>query len=182
MKIDEGNVVKYLLKKNEKALDFVIDNYGGLIKSIVWKHLHSLESIQEECIDDILLAIWNNIDKYCKEKNSFKNWVAAVAKYKAIDYKRKYIKLLEQEDLESSNLESHLRVEEKVLENELSYEIQSLLNNLKEEDKNLFIKRYIEEEDIDTIAQGMGVKSSVIYNRLSRGRKKLKTIFEKNQI
>lgn len=38
MKITEKNVVQELRKRNEKALYFVIDQYGGLIKSIVRKH------------------------------------------------------------------------------------------------------------------------------------------------
>ncbi|MGF7186815.1 DNA-directed RNA polymerase specialized sigma24 family protein [Desulfitispora alkaliphila] len=71
---------------------YVIDNYGGLIKSIVGKHLYNLQHLHEECLDDVLLAVWDNIDSFYPEKNSFKNWVAAIAKYKSIDYKRKYLK------------------------------------------------------------------------------------------
>jgi len=35
-----------------------------------------------------LLAIWDNIDSFDEDKNSFKNWVAAISKYKSIDYQR----------------------------------------------------------------------------------------------
>ena len=42
MKINEKNFIKYLNLKNEKALDYLVDNYGGLIKSIVNKHLYNL--------------------------------------------------------------------------------------------------------------------------------------------
>ncbi|EHI99351.1 RNA polymerase sigma-70 factor [Clostridium sp. DL-VIII] len=56
MKIGEGNFVKQLRKKNEKALDYVIDNYGWIIKSIVKKHLYNLSNAQ---IKDIIL-----IDEY----------------------------------------------------------------------------------------------------------------------
>lgn len=73
MKITEKNVVQELRKRSEKALYFVIDQYGGLIKSIVRKHLSFLENVQEECMDDILLAIWNHIEKFDEEKNTFKN-------------------------------------------------------------------------------------------------------------
>lgn len=177
MTIDEHNIVVNLKKRNEEALNYVIDQYGGLIKSIVSKYLYNLESVQEECIDDILLAVWDNIDKFSQEKNSFKNWLATVAKYKSIDYKRKYLKLLNQDNIEYANLESSLNVEKTVIENELSYELESLLNNLNEQDKELFTMHYIKEEDIASIAKSMGVNKSVIYNRLSRGRKKLKSLW-----
>lgn len=58
MKITEENVVIQIRKRNEKALYFIIDQYGGLIKSIVQKHLASFQDVQEECMDYVLLAIW----------------------------------------------------------------------------------------------------------------------------
>ena len=64
MKIDEENLIIQLRKKNEKALDYVIDNYGWVIKSIVFKHLYNLKSVQDECINDVLLGIWNNIGSF----------------------------------------------------------------------------------------------------------------------
>jgi len=179
LKINEDNFIKYLKKKDEKALDYIIDTYGGLIKSIVKKHLYNLEHLQDECINDILLAVWDNINNYIEEKNSFKNWLAAVAKYKCIDYKRKYLKHIESENIDDMNLDSGVNVEEELLKNELSFEIENLLNNLKPQDKELFIKHYIEEQDINSLSKEIGVKDSVIYNRLSRGRNKLKAIVTK---
>lgn len=78
--------------KKEKGLELLIDQYGGLITAIVRKHLGTLKSYEEECVNDVLLAIWHHIHRFDSEKNTFKNWVAAIAKYKAIDYQRKYIK------------------------------------------------------------------------------------------
>ncbi|MEW9094321.1 MAG: sigma-70 family RNA polymerase sigma factor [Clostridiaceae bacterium] len=176
MRTREEDVVKLLKRRKEKALDLLINDYGALIKSIVGKHLYNLQPMEEECINDVLLAIWDNIDKFSSEKSSFKNWIGAIAKYKAIDYKRKYLRLLEEQPIENLNLESSFRVESNIIENELSYEVESLLNNLKKDDKEIFIKHYIEEKDVDTIAENIGVRSSVIYNRLSRGRKKLRNL------
>jgi len=165
MRINDENVVRHLRGKNEKALHYVIDIYGGLVKAIVKKHLYNLEQVQEECIDDVFLAVWNNIDQFSGEKNSLKNWIAVIAKCKSIDYKRKYLKLLQEENIEDMALKSPLTAEGYLMEKELSYEVDVLLNNLKKEDK--------ETEDI---AREKGIKKSSIYNRLSRGRKKLKDI------
>jgi RNA polymerase sigma-70 factor (ECF subfamily) len=62
------------------------------------------------------MAVWDNIDTFCPEKNSFKNWVAAIAKYKSIDYKRRYLKLLEQENIEGLNLASSWSGEKAIME------------------------------------------------------------------
>ena len=64
MKITEENVVEQLMMKNEKALFYIVDQYGGIIKSLIKKYLGNLETIQDECLDDVLLLIWNNVIYY----------------------------------------------------------------------------------------------------------------------
>lgn len=176
MKITEDNFVQQLKQGNEMALHYVIDRYGGLAKSIIGKHLYNLKHVEEECLDDVFLAIWDNIDTYSPEKSSFKNWLAGVTKFKAIDYKRKHLKHLNRENIEELHLESPMCVEKIILEKELSQELNSLLDNLKEVDRQLFINYYVNEEKIDSIAKKMNVKSGYLYNRLSRARKKLRQI------
>lgn len=163
MKIDENNFISELRNKNEKALYFVIENYGWIIKSTVKKSLYNLIGHQEECINDVLLAVWDNIDSFDEEKNSFKNWLAAISKYKAIDYQRKYLKNLKDENIENTEIASTDNLLEK------------LLTPLKPEDKQIFLMVYLEEKNLDEVSKELGLTKSVIYNRLSRGRKKLKT-------
>lgn len=177
MKINEENVVQCLKRKNEKALDYVIDQYGGLIKSIVTKHLYNLPNQREECINDVLLAIWNGIESFDEELNTFKNWVAAISKYKSIDYKRKYMKVLLERGLEDEDVGQTAKLEEEVLKNELSYELESMLTHLSVEDRKLFLAHYVEDRGIDDLASEIGVRPSAIYNRLSRGRRKLKSLW-----
>ncbi|MBO3444474.1 RNA polymerase subunit sigma-70, partial [Clostridium sp. CCUG 7971] len=42
---------------------------------------------------------WGNIKSFDKNKNNFKNWICAISKYKAIDYKRKYLSKIETLDI-----------------------------------------------------------------------------------
>lgn len=178
MKIDEGNFISQLVNKNEKALDYVIDSYGWIIKSIVKKQLYNLQSVQEECINDILLGIWNNIDSFDEGKNEFKNWVAGISKFKSIDYKRKYLKSLEYENIDDLQIGVPDTTHEEVIKNELDDDVKDMLNCLKERDKELFYKLYVEEKGIDDISKETGLKRETIYNRLSRGKKKIKSMFK----
>lgn len=177
MKITEENVVQHLKEKNEDALDYVIDHYGGLIKSIVNRHLHQFQHIHDECMNDILLGIWNNIESFTSQKNSFKNWIAAISKYKSIDHKRKSMKFLKEQSIEDSHLVGSLDDEIRGLEKELSLETETLLNHLKREDRELIVNYYVNEKDTATLAEELQVKKSSIHNRLSRGRKKLRKLF-----
>lgn len=177
MEIEEGNLISQLRKKNEKALDYVIDNYGWIIKSIVKKHLYNLTSVQDECINDILLGIWNNINSFDESKSEFRNWVAGIAKFKSIDYKRKYLKSLEYENIDDLNISISDNTHEEIIKNELNDDIKDMLSCLKEKDRDLFYKLYVEEKEIGAITEETGIKRDIIYNRISRGKKKIQRLF-----
>jgi len=177
MRLNEDNVVSELKKRNPKALDFIIDKYGGLIQSIVKKTLFNFEGSGsvEECMNDIFLAIWNNVDKFQKE-NSFKSWIAAISKYKAIDYKRKLIKELYNENLENIEIRQEDVSDKEILQKENREELMTLLSRLKPEDKEIFIRRYFNEESTKEIAENLEINREVVNNRLSRGRKRLREL------
>ena len=171
--MDDDKIVYLIKKRSERGLELLIDSYSGLITSIIRKHLYNLYDKHEECIDDVLLAIWNNIDSFDSSKNTFKNWIAAISKYRAIDYKRKYLISLN-EEVDISQVENQLYINNIINEDELRSDIEELLCCLKEEDKDVFIKRYIEGKSMKEVALETGIKEEVIYNRISRGRKKLR--------
>ncbi len=177
MKIREENVVEQLIIRNEKALFYIVDQYGGIIKAIIKKYLGNLEIIQDECFDDVLLSVWQNIASYDKNKNTIKNWIAAITKYKAIDYQRQYKKFLLQSELEDYMLVDTNSAETEIIENTLSSQTEQLLSSLKKEDQLLFLQHYGEQKSIEELAKEHGVHKSVLYNRLSRGRKKLRAAF-----
>lgn len=178
MKISEENFILKLKQKDEKALEYLINNYGWIIKSIVRKNLYNLEMYHDECINDILLGIWNNIESFDEKRSTFKNWVAGISKYKTIDYRRKYLKNLQYEDIDSIEIKTEDNSHKQLIENEISEELESMLSHLKQKDKELFLKLYVEEKDIDIITEETGMNRDVIYNRISRSKKKLRDIFK----
>ncbi|WP_257154591.1 sigma-70 family RNA polymerase sigma factor [Priestia megaterium] len=160
----------YNAKKRKRIR--AIDQYGGLITAIVRKHLGTLKSYEEECVNDVLLAVWHHIDRFDSEKNTFKNWVAAIAKYKAIDYQRKYIKT-QHESLSEAGVGETSEVH-----NIQTNDVEELLGHLSEGDRELFKAYYLQEVELKQIAEKQQTTISNLYNRLSRGRKKLKAIFK----
>lgn len=171
----------YLLikKRNEKGMELLINEYAPLIKAIVKKHLYNLPQYHEECINDVYLRIWNNIASFDKEKNILKNWIAAITKYRSIDYKRKYLKTLEHVDISELDIESDFTIEKEALKSELEYETDEILSGLNLLDKQLFIKLFIKEESIKEVSEEFNMKPSVVYNRVSRGKSKLRSLFSK---
>lgn len=176
----DEEICSLIEKRDEKGMELLINEYAPLIKAIVRKYLYNLSQYHEECINDVYLGIWNNIASFNKEMNMLKNWIAAIAKYKAIDYKRKYLKALEYMDIAQMELESDCNIEKEVLKDELEHEVEELLKNLSPLDRQLFIKLFVKEESIKEISEEFNIKPSVVYNRISRGRNKLKSLFSKS--
>lgn len=177
MKINENNFISQLKAKDEKALVYVIDAYGWVIKSVIRKHLYHMKPCQEECMNDVLMAIWDNIQYYDPGKSSFQNWIAGIARYKSVDYLRRYLKDLNNQSWEEGMVKEEAGEQMELLEEELSEETESMLNCLKPRDRELFQRLFLEEQDIDTVSSETGMKKEVIYNRVSRGKKKLRKLF-----
>lgn len=174
--MDDRHLAADIRRKKENALDQLISQYGRLIKSIVSYHL--TDFYRDECINDILLSIWNHIDQYDPEKNSLKNWIGAICKYKCIDYKRKYYKENFVELDESISVPDP--TEKLILKQEIETETEELLSSLSPSDRELFRRRFINEESIEEISHEMKLSPSVLYNRLSRGKKKLRNTLRRS--
>ncbi|CEN83120.1 ECF subfamily RNA polymerase sigma-24 subunit [[Clostridium] sordellii] len=169
----EKFLIKNIKKRKEKGMEMLIDEYSGFILSIVRNYLGSLKNYEEECLDDVLLAIWDNIDYYKGDKSTFKNWIGSIAKYKAINYKKKYIRELESIEIEENTISYK---DKDLLQHEIKEEIDSLLNHLSEKDREIFKKYYLEDIELSDIAKEFNTNVDNLYNRISRGRKKLRAI------
>lgn len=159
-------IIKYIKKKNQKGMEILIDQYNGLITSVIRYHLGSLT----KCVSDTLLAIWDNIEGFDQDKNTFKNWICAIAKYKAIDYKRKYLNKIEISDLDEQNY----YIDKNLLKIEIQEELNETLKFLSEEDKEIFRRYYLNDESVIDIANDKKLAISSVHSKLSRGKGKIR--------
>ena len=171
----DDEMVLGIINRDENAFCDLLRKYGGLMKSVVRTSLSGFPAWFDDCVNEVFFAVWKNIGSYDNSKNSLKNWLCAVAKYKAIDYKRRFaahIALpLDEADVEAGR--------DGTLEAEIRDEARELLKALSPEDRELFILRYIVGEEIGEISERTAKAPSQIYNRLSRGRKRLREIYRK---
>ena len=178
MIINDENYLIELRKRNPKALEYIIDTYSNLVFKVVTNVLgnENYES-SKECVNDIYLLVWNKHQLYNPEKSSFKNWLLAISKYKAIDYKRA-LKKEDNMELEEDTLLARDNIESEYIFKEKKSEIIKLLHKESDLDKEIFIRRYILDEDINSIAQRVSLSKGAVYNRLWRLRNSLIKEFE----
>ena len=136
--MEDKEIVLGLINGEQFALDDLSRTYGKLIYGVINKILYNFSEINDvdECFNDVLITIWRNIDCYDSTKGSLRNFLISVAKYKAIDYKRKInkrgISLELNEEIVYTEFNESIEVDNE--------EFYMLLKTLKEEDKNIFIK------------------------------------------
>ena len=175
--IDKDNFIQGLRYKDLKALDYLVDNYSDLALKISYSVLNNRQ-LSEECTNDVLLKIWDNIASFSGSSENFGKWFVVITKRQAID-------ILRREKKHNSGLElkedfaytiDDIAFEEvnKKLEGEA---LKSSLEMLDESSKEIIDRRYFKEESLEEISANLDISKSAVSNRLVRVRKKLKTVF-----
>lgn len=177
-KITDNNFVERLRAKDERALEFIIEKYGGLLYSIIRKKLSLIPDMVDECFDDVLMKAWDHADDYNEDKCDFKGWLAAIARYQAIDYLRKakreeFSQMGESlEDMANEpgfDDERFTKIEESI-----DSEFEQLVSCLSPEDREIFRRIYQKGESMDEISKDLNIPKDQLYNHTSRGKKKIR--------
>lgn len=176
--MEDNEIVQKIIEKDPKAIEDLINKYGKLIFGVINKILNSSNERWEieECFNDILMTLWKNMHLYKSERGKLINFIISVAKFKAIDYKRKIQKKNNVIELKEEVLRKDEAQESFDINDEEGF--YTLIKELKEKDKEIFIRRYLFDESMEKISKDLNLSKEYIYNKLSRGRKKIKERLE----
>ena len=165
----EKKLINSLKNKDEKALADLIENYSGILKSVIKRVLQSFPDLWDECLNETLMAVWQNIDSYDCNRSSFKNWCASVARYKAIDTLRREVRHNNREEIRDENSYTGNEFDRVLLKEIFQY--------LSPEDRKLFEAIFIEGYTYDEMAKKLGVSKDALYSRVKRSRRKIEKEF-----
>ena len=165
----EKKLINSLKNKDEKALADLIENYSGILKSVIKRVLQSFPDLWDECLNETLMAVWQNIDSYDCNRSSFKNWCASVARYKAIDTLRREVRHNNREEIRDENSYTGNEFDRVLLKEIFQY--------LSPEDRKLFEAIFIEGYTYNEMAQKLGVSKDALYSRVNRSRRKIEKEF-----
>lgn len=178
MKSDEW-IIAQLSLQEEDGLVTLIDQYAPLLKSIIRKHLYALPNHQDECLNDVFLAIWNHIHQYDSNKSSFKNWICAIARYRSINTLKKYSKDITVDSWNEQMEQAYSQTDQPFSKELWEIQLAELLEPLNEKDRALFKDMLESNHTTEEIAQKYHLSQGALYNRISRGKAKLKAFFQK---
>lgn len=166
--MDDDKLLAELNRSGDSGIEAAMSMYGGCVKAVVSRVLYFSRSDMEECIADTFIALWKNRRKL--KKVNLKAWLTVTARNTAID---RYRKLKRNTDIPMDDALAADAFSDK------DDGIGSLILNLKNPDKEIFIRKYYFLETPAEIASATGLSESDVNTRLSRGRKKIKNIMIK---
>ncbi|MBQ8997093.1 MAG: sigma-70 family RNA polymerase sigma factor [Clostridium sp.] len=183
MRCNDKNYIQKLKNHEEDSLEYIVDKYMPLVKGITYKVLFPLrnECIIEECINDVFLSIWNNINKFKGDNEDFKKWLCAISKFKAIDYYRKESKQI-QNFIDEYEFIGDDFLEDKIIVMENKIELMDAINSLDKMDKEIIILKFFLGFKSQDIATKFNVTKSSIDNKIYRSKKKLKEILKHTKL
>lgn len=171
--MNDLDLINRLIHRDESVLIDLIDIYGDLIYKAANKVLNNKE-LSEECLNTVLLKIWEGIEFYNKDSGLFKNWIFTLSKYSAIDMLRKEVKHSKSNIELKEFIHDSSMVEDIVLANETMNEIRNNMNDLNDVEKQIFIERYKKGNKIKDIASKLGITPKALSLRIMRIKDKLK--------
>nr|WP_312577588.1 sigma-70 family RNA polymerase sigma factor [Sedimentibacter sp.] len=174
--MNDEKLVRLLKNNPSKGLSTAIDIYGGLVKTIAVRIIgYENKSDVEECVSDVFVELWKSIDNYNKDKGILKNYIISIARNVSINtYRRKVVKH-DVLPLEENDMEMDFDLDNEVSRNINKSIINETINDLKQPDKDIFIRRYYLFESIKEISQSLNISTKMVENKLYRGKDKLKT-------
>lgn len=172
-----------LLKGEQAALEQLIDMYGSCVYRLVSLILRGPADSGpvEECCADVFAKVWEKRAHFDPARGSLRTWVLILARYCALDYRRRMarnshreIYSLSNHPLVADNAAAGPDPETCCLQAEQRSEIMSALASLSESYREILYRRYFLEEPVERIALKMSLTRGAADNRLWRARKALK--------
>lgn len=161
MRVTDENFIKHLKKKREEALQYVIDEYMGIVKAIIYNALKSYNDPQiiEECISDTFLGAYENAKQFRGDKEDFRKWICTIAKFKAISKLRRLSKTPYFYELNEPG-EATISAEEEYFIKTTTEEVFIMMTQLEQLDRDIFTMKYLSAIKVWTAIQYVGMAFS----------------------
>ncbi|WP_142968431.1 sigma-70 family RNA polymerase sigma factor [Enterococcus casseliflavus] len=169
-KVQDKEIIERIKKKDYAGLEELLAVYGDSMLRTIHSVLSQPHEVSErqDVANEVFYEVWQKIAAYQPERSRLITWLLLISRSRAIDHKRK----LNKRSLEEKPVdEQELAIEESPLTKET---FLGFIEDLEALDQRIFLLYYFYQESPETIAEQTDLNISAIYNRLSRGRKRLK--------
>lgn len=181
--IEDQNIVKMFLNRDESAIENTQTKYGRKIQAVSYEITKDYETAKE-CENDTYLNAWNLIPPN-EPYDYLYSFLIRICRHISLDMCRKRSAQKRHGDIAKIDIEMENilpginNIEEWIEDSVLTEILNGFVAGLKEEQRNIFIRRYWYLDSVKQIAQGYGISESKVKITLYRCRGQLKKILNK---
>lgn len=175
----ETELVILLKAKDQRAYNYLYDNYSAALYSIIVKILGD----REEAVDilqESFIKIWRNVENYDHDRGRLFTWMLQITRNTAIDFMRSGP---EQKNKKTNHLEPNSPTIE---QNNITYlatdhlGLNTVIDGLKKEDKQILDLAYFKGFTQQEIANKLAIPLGTVKTRARNALIKLKNILKTN--
>src|SRR2546421_417856 len=196
----DDDLAQRLQEHDPDALETLISRYSRELFYFIRLVLDGVGVVQdaEECVNDLFVAVWQEIDSFDSSRGTLRTWLTMRAKYIALDRRRQLWRRqtymvqpadeIKQWNSSDSNGGHNFEYEHKVTQpahpeasmeslleqSERREELTLVLANLPEFDRFFIYQRYFRFASTQEIAEKTGLTRHALDTRLWRARKSLR--------
>ncbi|MDO5396950.1 MAG: sigma-70 family RNA polymerase sigma factor [bacterium] len=177
---EEEKFLISLKRRRRGSLERAIDLYTPYVTVVVYNVIGAVMSKEdvEEVVSDVFISLWKNAGNLDIQKGCIRTYLGAAARNCA---KNKLRQVRAYEELDENIVSDGAEPYESIEAKEQRRLLLELINELGEPDSEIFLRYYYYDERISRISAAMGIGSSTIKTKLSRGRKKIKEMLIKRR-
>lgn len=208
----DDELAQQLLERNPDALETIISRYSREVFYFIRLVLDGIGVAQdaEECVNDLFVAVWQEIDTFDAARGTLRTWLTMRAKYIALDRRRQLVRRqmhtiqAAEESRQWGSSESGGRqsisrrggyesdnrailppypessMESLLEQSERREELRLALATLPERDRYLIYQRYFNFASTEELAAKTGLTRHAVDTRLWRARKSLRELLREH--
>ena len=183
--MEDREIVQLYWDRDERAITESDVKYGPICRSVALRILAVPED-GEECVSETWLHSWNAIPP--KRPDPLGPFLAKITRNLALDRwrrdhtEKRYGGETAQALEELGDVDSGESLEDEVMRRELVRALNGFLESLPEGERDLFLRRYLAFETLESLAKQSGRSVSGIHKRLGRLREQLREYLRKEGI
>lgn len=184
--MDDSKIVEMYLERDENAIGETKNKYGRYCHYIAYNILNSILD-SEECVNDTYLATWNSIPP--SKPKSLRAYIGKITRNIALNryHLNRAKKRSDSVELALDELNEAIpdtSTDGRALTDELTlkYALNTFVGSLKQETREIFVRRYWYLSSIKEIARDYGLTESKVKVTLLRTRELLREYLRKEGI
>lgn len=183
----DAQLVSAYIEGSEKALKQLIDKHQQRIFNFILSKIHDRE-ISEDIFQETFFKVISTLKKgHYNEEGKFLPWVMRIAHNLVIDFFRKNNRIPLFENTDEFDIfqfigDGAVNAEEALIEEQINEDIQRLILELPEDQREVLMMRIYRDMSFKEIAENTGVSINTALGRMRYAVINLRKLIESNQI